>query len=395
MATWYIDNVGGNDANSGTSTGTALASLRGMTGKSVASMDTVRIKRTAVPYTLTPTAIPTTDIIITSISTGIILIDSYEGDTVMPDLIYNKDILNPTFGCFFVAGSTKVYTNFLNQKWIYTGTNNAINPFAWSQTNNSQSFTYEFNGKKEFFKSDNPTVPHVAQTGGSGGNGNFNTKILHTGGRFTGSNSYTNCWGILNQTTAIGPGLSTSNKFIYNAMANNDSLANMVITYLQNNTILFVKDFGGGTYSGLTFLTHPATTNAWNTSNLNNLFVTKSSGFASIYGYRTTSAVNVPPGLNGFNCFGGLTSKTNNITGDPDGLNQSSLTSFYETLFKSLDPDSPDFLIVDETITGVDLYIRGKGMNGADIGARLLTPIVSGSDYTFDQKMVDQVLGIV
>lgn len=376
MANWYVDNVGGNDSNDGTTTGTAVASLRGLAGKNIQSMDTIKIKRTNTPYTLTPLNVPATDIIVTSISTGIILVDWYDGDTVMPELIFSKDTSNPTYGCNFVGGNTKVITSNLDQKWDVSGTTNTTIAFAWSMFNNSQSFTYNFNVKKTFFKSDNLTTSHNARDGGSGGSSDYNCRLEYVGA-WGVCNTPINCWGNFNGNPNSFA-LMSGNRLIYKAYANTSAVAAMVTSILQNNTILFDKDAGGGSYTNLHFLTHPATTNGWDTANFNNLFITKSGSAANIYGYRSASAANVPPGMNGNNVFGGLTSLTNNITGNPEGLPASFLTSFDETLFKSLDPDSPDFLIVDETVSGVDTYIRGKGLGGADIGARPLTPVGAG-----------------
>lgn len=421
MSTWYIDGGSGNDGNAGTSTGTALLTLRGLAGKGIATLDIIRIKG-GYTYTYQPTS--TTDTIISGLTTvgDTIFVMGWVGDTQDWVISATKDTANPTYTGGLTAAS-KVYVSGGRVDSDVSGTTNTVAPFRFSTNSGSGSnHVLLMDGTKEYWtKTGNATTVHVAALRNGGANSTIisnNCKVVCSGGYFSLIRAQmNNCYGVIpaNSTTqAIAVFNNNRFKVTYHASTGMLFLTGANNAIRNNNTLLL--DMSAGTFTNCMVFSAALSDEAVSQLDVNNLMVATGIGSGSLYAYRAASSITFTAGIMaGYNSYNSFTAVTNNISGPYEFLGGTLTGTLTSSVFKSTDPDNADFLIVDETVTNVNTYIRELGLNGTDIGARKLsnglpveadvktgviydngrkTGTLVSSGVSFDRKMVNKALGI-
>lgn len=380
MATYHLDDSRPDDSGAGTSEATAKKTFRAAWALCTSPMDILRVKDNGNWYTLIPASAGE---VLNTVNNLFIL--PYIGSSTKPKLLFKKDSANPTF-FGTLTSNTNIYITGCQVRREWTGTTNTVPPFYFTNNTGTGATAYLTDCIEEDYKTDNPNTAHlgsgVIATGSSSAMIRQSVKQLHTGGRFRWHNGSSptnskriNCWGSVAPSQSETIGQKIGDRFIILGPPSNQGITGSTGTNPQlssNNTyVLNTTNAAQWVVSGPTGSTNmtPAVTA------FNDLWVKTGSNAA--YAYSSATAYTVSGNnMMGKSVFAGFT-LTNNITGLVEHLGASTTPSWTTSIFKSLDPDNANFLLIDETQTSVVSALSGQGLiPGTDIGYNI--PSISG-----------------
>lgn len=383
MAEYFLDDSRPDDSGAGTSAATAKKTPRAAIALITSAADILRVKDNGNWYTLIPTSAGE---VLSTVNSFFVL--PYVGSTTPYKFLLQKDPANPTFFGTFTSNAQIYFSGgYIRRDW--SGTTNTTPPFYFTNNAASNSVAaYLTDCTEEDYKTDNPNTAHlgsgVIATGSGSAMIRTRVKQIHTGGRFRWHNGSSltaskriDCWGSVVPPQNENIGTKMGDRFIIKPpiSINLNTMSGSSPSIGSNNT--YVLDTTSADQWVISGPTGTTVCTPFDTS-FNNLWV--KTGINNAYGYRSATSYTFT-GFNnhGNNIFANFTALSLNITGLVEQFGTSTTPPWTTSIFKSLDPDNANFLLIDETQTSVVNALKNMGfIPGTDIGYNI--PTISGGE---------------
>lgn len=376
MATWYVDNVLGNDSNAGTSpgAGNAFASLNKFNSlATLLSGDIIRVKATGVNYTINnPGGSSAVNFFSTNGGSIVrsIYITNYTTDTTRPVLSFTKDLVNTNGFWNYNAARTKNIDFNIDSLTDVTGFLNVVN---FTSINGSTSNTVIEDCKFTYVRT------------GAGSNPNKTISFAYSSLKNCefdfGLGNYTfNSINQVSQTTYnnIFKGIRATSSFVFNIYGsvmknifydNTTSatngvifLANTATNYISfnNNTLIFNDDAAMSNNSIFMFTRFANATqlstfgySVFSNVLINNRTVGSTTFIGGTVNITPTAEIQAKVGNNALLNFSNIYSNitTTNFPTVSDLFQFGAFITLSENPFLSQNPASADFCKIDTTIT--------------------------------------------